>query len=65
MYSHESLQSEGIDVLTFIDNSFDKGSPTTGYNESLYREHSITVSTLPVTTDEVQILPIVFMITAQ
>lgn len=55
MYSHESLHSEGVDVLTFIDDTFDQRSTTAGYNEDLDRDHSVNTSTLPVVTGKVQI----------
>lgn len=56
MYSHGSLRTEGIDVLTFIDDTFDQRSVAVGYSGDLYREHCVKVSTLPVVTDKVTIL---------
>lgn len=55
MYSHNSLRTEGIDVLTFIDDTFDQRSVAVGHNEDLYREHCVKISTLPVVIDEVLI----------
>lgn len=54
MYSHGSLETEGIDILTFIDDTFDQRSVAVGYHGDVYREHCVKVSTLPVVTDKVQ-----------
>lgn len=54
MYSDDSLHTEGIDVLTFIDDIFAQRSAAGGHNEHLYLEYSVTVSTLPIVTDNVQ-----------
>lgn len=62
MYSHGSLHTEGIDVLTFIDDTFDQRSVAMGHNEDLYREHCVKVSTLPVVTDQVSIPHVVVTI---
>lgn len=53
MYSHGSLHTEGIDVLTFIDDTFDQRSVAVGYSGEIYREHCVKVSTLPIVIDEV------------
>lgn len=55
MYSHESLQTEGVDILTFIDDTFDQGGGAVEDNEDPYREHCVKLSNLPMVTDEVQI----------
>lgn len=55
MYSHRSLHTEGIDVLTFIDDTFDQRSVAAGYSGEIYREHCVKVSTLPVVADEVKV----------
>ncbi|KAL2286025.1 hypothetical protein FJTKL_07270 [Diaporthe vaccinii] len=55
MYSHCSLHTEGIDVLTFIDDTFDQRSVAVGYSGEIYREHCVKVSTLPIVLDEEKI----------
>ncbi|KAK2608127.1 hypothetical protein N8I77_006760 [Diaporthe amygdali] len=52
IYSHDSLHTEGIDVLTFIDDTFDQGSMDRISNEDLHRQHCVNVSNLPVVTDQ-------------
>ncbi|KAJ0117399.1 hypothetical protein J7T55_003813 [Diaporthe amygdali] len=52
MYSYDSLRSEGMDVLTFIDDTFDQGSTSGISNEDLYREHCVNVSNLSVVTGQ-------------
>lgn len=54
MYSHGSVHTEGIDVLAFIDDTFDQRRAAVGYHGDVYREHFVKVSTLPVITDEAQ-----------
>jgi hypothetical protein len=54
MYSDDSLHSEGMDILTFIDDIFAERRAAGGNNEHLYREYSVTVLTLPFGTDNVQ-----------
>ncbi|KAL1850769.1 hypothetical protein Daus18300_012777 [Diaporthe australafricana] len=51
LYSHESLHTEGTDVLTFLDDTFNKRSVASGHNEDLDREHCVEVSSLPEVTD--------------
>lgn len=60
MYSDDTLHTEGIAVLNFIDDTFDEKSMAMGYNaefynEDLYREHYVKVSNLPAVTDQVRI----------
>lgn len=65
IYSHNSLHTEGIDVLTFIDDTFDQRSVVGGYNGDIYREHCVKVSTLPVVIDGVQAHHVSIKITVQ
>lgn len=65
MYSHGSLHTEGIDVLTFIDDTFDQNSVAVGYHGDIYREHCVRVSTLPVTTDKVETSHVSFKVKCQ
>lgn len=53
MYSHDSFHTEGTDILTFIDDTFDQKSTAVGYHGDIYREHCVKVSTLSVITDKV------------
>lgn len=65
IYSHDSLHAEGIDILTFIDDTFDQRSVAVGYNGDLYREHCVKVSTFPVVTNKVQTPHVIVEITVQ